>query len=136
MVNLVLYALKFVFIFFLYLFIFLLIRSVLKDTKLASNMNVQASPARLVLNFGKPNSKSFSLTDKAIIGRSETADIQVDDNYVSHNHARITRRGNTYVVQDLGSTNGTFIRGKRIKKEALNNGDELIIGKVPLKFLQ
>jgi len=137
MLNLILYALKFIFILLLYVFIFALIRSVLKDTKLITDIEPQeALPARLVVNFGKNNSQSFALTDKVIIGRSEAADIQLDDNFISFNHARVYKQGSAYLVQDLKSTNGTLLNGKRIKKEALNNGDEITIGKINLKFLQ
>lgn len=137
MLNLVLYGLKFVFIFFLYVFIIALIRSVLKDTKLALDVSVdEPKAARLVLNFGSSDSKSFALSDKVIIGRSEAADINLDDTFASFNHARLYKQGNTYVVQDLKSTNGTLLNGKRIKKETLNNGDVISIGKAKLKFIQ
>ena len=53
-------------------------------------------------------------------------------------HARITRRGAQYFIEDLGSTNGTFInRGRRLlpgDRQPLNDGDEIIIGKTFLKF--
>lgn len=137
MLNLILYGLKFVFIFFLYLFIVALIRSVLKDTKLALDISVdEPKAARLVLNFGASNSKSYALTDKIVIGRSEAADIHIEDTFASFNHARLYKQGNTYVVQDLKSTNGTTLNGKRIKKETLNNGDVITIGKANFKFIQ
>lgn len=137
MLNIILFALKFIFIGLLYVFIFALIRSVLKDTRLVTDVGIdEAAPARLVLNFGMNNSKNFSLTDKVIIGRSEAADIKIDNSFTSYNHARVYKQGNTYVVQDLKSTNGTTVNGEKIKKQTLNNGDVLTIGKVDLKFLQ
>ena len=137
MLNIILYALKFIFIFLLYVFIFALIRSVLKDTKLiVTDVSEEPKVGRLVINFGQNNSQSFALTEKVVIGRSEAADIQLDDNFISFNHARVYKQGNTYLVQDLKSTNGTLLNGKRVKKETLNNGDEITIGKIKLKFLQ
>ena len=137
MVNLILFGLKFVFLGLLYVFIFLLVRSIIKDTKLvADDVIDEPKPAKLILNFGRKNSKTFNLTEKIMIGRSEVADIQIDDTFVSSNHARLQKQGKTYIVHDLKSTNGTFINGKKIKKETLNNGDELKIGKNEFKFLQ
>ncbi len=137
MFNLVLFGLKFVFVALLYVFIFALVRTVIKDTKLVSdNVVEEAKPARLVADFGKSSSKSFALTEKVLIGRSETADISLEDNFLSSNHVRITRQGQTYVIQDLKSTNGTLLNGEPIKKATLNDGDEIAIGQTKLKFLQ
>ncbi len=137
MINLVLFSLKFVFLGLLYLFIFLLVRSIMKDTKIAAaDVIDEPKPAKLILNFGDKNSKTFNLTDKVIIGRSEGADIQLEDSFASSSHAKLQKQGATYVVQDLKSTNGTLLNGNKIKKETLNSGDEIKIGKNKFKFLQ
>lgn len=137
MLNLILFGLKFVFVGLLFLFIFALIRTILKDTSLVVDSGVsETTAAKLVLNFGQEDSKTFSLTDKILIGRAETADIQIEDTFSSNNHARIYKQGSTYIVQDLKSTNGTKVNGAPIKKATLNDGDELAIGKAIFKFLQ
>lgn len=136
-VNVVLFGLKFIFIALLYVLILLLIRAVFKDTKLATSQTIdEPAPARLVLNFGSADSKSFALADKLVIGRSEAADITLEDDFASANHARINRQGNTYVIQDLKSTNKTRVNGAEIGKAALSDGDEISIGKTKLKFIQ
>jgi pSer/pThr/pTyr-binding forkhead associated (FHA) protein len=67
-------------------------------------------------------------------------DLDADDPEakVSRRHARITRRGEQYFVEDLGSTNGTFInRGRRLlpgDRHPLRDGDEVIVGKTFLRF--
>jgi pSer/pThr/pTyr-binding forkhead associated (FHA) protein len=57
---------------------------------------------------------------------------------VSRRHARVTFRDGQYFLEDLGSTNGTFVnRGKRLSpgtRQALNDGDEIIVGKTFLRF--
>lgn len=62
----------------------------------------------------------------ATIGRWEDNDIVVDDRWVSRYHARIRRDGDTYLVEDLDSKNGTFVNGRRITQPVtLSDGDEV-----------
>ena len=60
------------------------------------------------------------------IGRWEDNDVVIDDRWVSRYHAQVRREGNEYVVQDLGSKNGTFVNGRRIAAPTvLADGDEI-----------
>jgi hypothetical protein len=69
------------------------------------------------------------------IGRSEAADIAIEDQFVSHMHARVTRRGAYHFVVDLGSTNGTFLNDRRIESDAqLKVRDHLRIGQSILRY--
>ena len=69
------------------------------------------------------------------IGRSEAADLPISDQFVSHMHARILRRGAYHFVQDLGSTNGTFLNDRRVDKDAaLKVHDALRIGQTTLRY--
>jgi hypothetical protein len=70
------------------------------------------------------------------IGRSEASGISVpDDSFVSHMHARIMRRGAYHFVEDLGSTNGTFLNDRRIEQDAqLKVHDELRVGQTILRY--
>jgi hypothetical protein len=104
--------------------------------------------AALVINRGRSAGKEFPVhEDEAYIGRWDAdsgifpdVDLDSDDPEakVSRRHARITRRGEQYYIEDLGSTNGTFInRGRRLlpgDRQPLNDGDEIIIGKTFLRF--
>ena len=61
--------------------------------------------------------------------------LQIDDAFVSHMHARILRRGQFYFVEDLGSTNGTFVNGQRVSGDAqLRVRDELRFGETVLRY--
>jgi hypothetical protein len=107
-----------------------------------------AAHARLTINRGRAAGKEFPVhEDEAYIGRWDAdsgifpdVDLDADDPEakVSRRHARITRRGEQYFIEDLGSTNGTFInRGRRLlpgDRQPLNDGDEIIIGKTFLRF--
>jgi FHA domain len=69
------------------------------------------------------------------IGRSEAADLSITDQYVSHMHARILRRGAYHFVEDLGSTNGTFLNDRRVERDAqLKVHDALRIGRTTLRY--
>ena len=104
--------------------------------------------ARLVIEKGRSSGKQFTLSDtEAQIGRWDAdggifpdVDLDTDDPEakVSRRHARITLSNGQYFLEDLGSTNGTFInRGKRLppgQRQVLCDGDEIIVGKTFLRF--
>jgi flagellar basal body-associated protein FliL len=75
--------------------------------------------------------------DAVILGRSPDADLTVDEGHVSGKHARVFTRDNRVFVEDLGSTNGTFVNGRRITAATpLTSGDTLQLGTVvKLRFL-
>lgn len=105
--------------------------------------------AKLIIQRGGTIGKEFMLTDsESNIGRWDAdggifpdVDLDQDDPEakVSRRHARIIHQSGQYLIEDLGSTNGTFInRGRRLlpgNRHPLNNGDEIIVGKTFLKFV-
>ena len=109
---------------------------------------VNTPHARLVIYRGRSVGKEFLLNDdESHIGRWDAdggifpdVDLDADDPEakVSRRHARITRRGGQYYIEDLGSTNGTFVnRGRRLlpgDRQPLRDGDEVIVGKTFLRF--
>jgi hypothetical protein len=69
------------------------------------------------------------------IGRSEAAGLSIADQFVSHMHARILKRGPYHFVEDLGSTNGTFLNDRRVERDAqLKVRDSLRIGQTILRY--
>jgi len=91
--------------------------------------------AKLVLRFNGDFVKEYEL-DKEIltIGRKAENDIHIDNLAVSGNHAKILTILNDSFIEDLDSTNGTFVDGNKITKHALQNGECILIGKHELKF--
>ena len=69
-----------------------------------------------------------------VIGRSRECDLRVSDGNASRRHAEITREGDTFVLVDLGSTNGTELNGRRVTREELADGDTITIGATDLVF--
>ena len=93
-------------------------------------------PAHLVLSLNSSVLGEFSLDKERItIGRKPENDIQVDNLAVSGQHCAIITILNDSFLEDLDSTNGTFVNGKLVKKHALKNGDIVSIGKHELKYL-
>ena len=105
---------------------------------------VTAQPKRVVLDqatltvLTRPSpGRAIELTsDRMVIGRGQNADIAIEDVGVSRQHARISRwMGLAYMIEDLGSSNGTFVNGKGIQRAVIENGDRIQIGpNVVLRF--
>ena len=93
-----------------------------------------AAPAALVrlTAFG---GESHQLGSRAVVGRLESCDIPVSDKSVSREHARLSRLRDGYVIEDLGSTNGTMVNGQRINEAVLlRPGDLVTIGSVEFRY--
>ena len=124
----------------------------LKEEKQNSDENLQENAkgfhATLVIERGTSVGTEFILSsDESNIGRWDAdngifPDVDLDSHdpeaKVSRRHARIIRDNGKYLIEDLGSTNGTFInRGRRLipgNAQLLNDGDEIIVGKTFLRF--
>jgi FHA domain-containing protein/zinc ribbon protein len=73
---------------------------------------------------------------RTTIGRSPDNDIFLDDVTVSRKHAVLSQNGNEFLIEDLGSLNGTFVNRRRIESPMrLESGDEVQIGKYRLSFI-
>jgi len=77
---------------------------------------------------------TFPLGPRTTLGRHPGNDIRLSDREVSKEHAAIERNGATFVLRDLGSSNGTFVNGRRIRELKLREGDELVLGNCRLVF--
>ena len=112
------------------------------------NQHPKGVHATLLIERGASVGTEFRLTsDESYIGRWDAdngifPDVDLDTHdpeaKVSRRHARIIKENGRYMVEDLGSTNGTFInRGRRLipgARQPLNDGDEIIVGKTFLRF--
>ena len=119
-----------------------------EDSQAARRDPGAAPHAKLVIHRGRSVGKEFPMCeDESHIGRWDAdggifpdVDLDSDDPEakVSRRHARITRRAGQYYIEELGSTNGTFVnRGRRLlpgDRQPLRDGDEVIVGKTFLKF--
>ena len=70
------------------------------------------------------------------IGRGLSADVHIDDTSVSRRHARVVERSGRAWLLDDRSMNGTWVNGKRVDAAILSNGDEIVLGRVTLRFVE
>ena len=73
--------------------------------------------------------------DRTTLGRRPYNDIVIDNLAVSGEHAMVQMTGSEVYLQDLNSTNGTYVNGKSIKKQLLQNGDSIEVGKYKIKYV-
>jgi pSer/pThr/pTyr-binding forkhead associated (FHA) protein len=149
--QLVLDLLKYVFLAVLYIFVWRSVRAVLAElrpqARAAPARRPAPTPSRPPPKRNKPpgkvavvegsalKGKAFELTDELLIGRADKCHLVLDDNYVSQVHARIFARNGAYMIEDLGSTNGTYLNRKRITSPVeLQRGDQVKIGKTVMEM--
>jgi FHA domain/zinc-ribbon domain len=93
-------------------------------------------PALVVRSGGGRTGETFHPEgERTTIGRSPDCEIFLDDVTVSRQHAVLVERDGSFVIEDQGSLNGTFVNRRRIESAVLDDGDELQIGKYRLTFL-
>jgi len=132
------WLLRLLFLTLLYLFLWGVVRVLLRDLRAAARepgaelgrLLVLASPT------GEPAvGAAFSLDAVTTLGRDVNNTIVVDDEFASGRHAVLTYRGRAWYLEDLGSTNGSFVNGILVEGVApLGFGDELQLGNVRLRL--
>lgn len=92
---------------------------------------------RLVIREGPGVGRDHVLgVGACVLGRDPGSDFVLDDELASRRHAQVVGRGGGWVLEDLGSTNGTLVNGKRVKRAPLADGDTIRVGNILLRFVQ
>lgn len=89
----------------------------------------RAGPLRLL----RPDGTSVELRAGLTIGRSEENDVVVRDGRVSRRHARIVAAGSGFAIEDAGSTNGTVVDGKPVRRAGVHPGTTIVVGETVLE---
>jgi diguanylate cyclase (GGDEF)-like protein len=98
--------------------------------------DAQAATATLVVLSGSNVGEMYRLDkDQMVIGRGDKVDVRLVDEGISREHARLVKDEGRVVLEDLGSTNGTYCNGQRVQRHPLTEGDKILIGSTTiLKF--
>jgi hypothetical protein len=135
---LTIWVVRLLFLVLLYLFLFGIARTLLRDLRAAAaEPNVEVGRLVVLASPGGEPAQSSTLSLDAIttLGRDVNNAIVIDDQFASSEHAVLTFRGRTWYVEDLESTNGTFVNGSPVDGVApLGYGDELQIGQVRMRL--
>lgn len=137
MFNLVLFILKVAFLALLYIFLAFVVSGALRDIPSTAERAERRGRLRayLLVHPGNGETKRIRLHDNFSIGRSDDNDLVLDNQFVSHHHAKILATSDGFVLQDLESTNGTFLDGKRVYELVpLRNGAAVGIGKASIVY--
>src|SRR5262249_51168901 len=99
------------------------------DIESFSQVSASSDKACLVVIYGPELGKRAALGVAPFeIGRSSRSDLPIDQESISRHHARISFDGQRHVIQDLGSTNGTFVNDVTVKQQQLKDGDQIKLG--------
>jgi hypothetical protein len=135
---LAIWVLRLIFLALLYAFLFLVVRTLVRDLRSAAR-EPTLELGRLVVTASPggepPAGASFALDAITSLGRDVNNSIVVEDEFVSATHAALTYRGRAWYVEDLGSTNGTFVNGSQVDGlSPVAFGDEIQLGQVKLRL--
>jgi hypothetical protein len=101
-----------------------------------NRVSVSSDRSCLVVIYGPELGKRAALGQGSFeIGRSSRCDLPIDQESISRNHARISWDGQRHVIEDLGSTNGTFVNETVVKRTPLKDGDQIKVGRSILKYM-
>jgi pSer/pThr/pTyr-binding forkhead associated (FHA) protein len=132
------WVVRILFLVLLYVFLFGIARALLRDLRAAAREpTVEIGRLVVVASPGGEPAAGTTLALDAIttLGRDVNNAVVVDDEFVSAEHAVLTFRGRTWYVEDLNSTNGTFVNGSPVDGVApLGYGDEIQLGQVRLRL--
>lgn len=123
--------LKLIFIALIYLFLWQIGKSIGAHIGPSQSMRRSRKGGELVIVRSDSGAgRRFPIGAPVVLGRSDDADILVDDAYASEFHVRIGLQDGAVMLNDLGSTNGTYVNGRRVTvPTALQKGDAVQIGK-------
>jgi pSer/pThr/pTyr-binding forkhead associated (FHA) protein len=141
-------TLRYLFLALLFAFVFAVARSVYREMEPAPRPGAEKAAAKkakakakgkasLVIPSpaGRRRQAGWELGEEMIIGRSPECGISLDDEFASNLHAKIYQLEGRFYIEDLGSTNGTYVNGRRINYPTeLRGGDNIKIGRTAMEF--
>lgn len=135
MPEVLLTSLRLIFLALVYLFVWQVARSISSNLGLRQGGRKRRAGTRLVvIRSDTQQGLDFTVRDSTVMGRSSESDVVLDDPYASEFHLRLTVKDERLVITDLGSTNGTYVNGRRVTAPVdLGRGDSIQVGKTVME---
>ncbi len=122
--------LKLIFLLLIYVFLWQVARSMRSHVSPGARRPAKAAREMLVVRSDTLAGQRYGLERPKVVGRSDDADIIIDDSYASEFHLRVGLQDGEVMLNDLGSTNGTYLNGRRVTvPTVITKGDSIQIGK-------
>ncbi|HEY7563703.1 MAG TPA: FHA domain-containing protein [Acidimicrobiia bacterium] len=135
MPELILTVLRLIFLALIYIFLWQIARGIARHLGVSRGDTGRKTANRVtVVRSDTQAGLSFNVTGATVLGRSDQSDVILEDPYASEFHLRLVALDGTLTVSDLGSTNGTYVNGRRITTPTnLRRGDALQVGKTVME---
>lgn len=135
MPDVILALLRLIFLGLVYLFVWQVARGIATHLGVHAERRKRKGTKVVVVRSDTQSGLDFTVTDATVLGRSDEADVVLDDPYASEFHLRLVASEDGLTLHDLGSTNGTYLNGRRVTAPAeLRRGDAVQVGKTVMEI--
>jgi hypothetical protein len=134
MPDIILALLRLIYLGLVYLFVWQVARGIATHLGIHADRRKRRGTKVVVVRSESQAGLDFTVTDATVLGRSDEADIVIDDPYASEFHLRLVAQEGGLTLHDLGSTNGTYLNGRRVTAPTeLRRGDAVQVGKTVME---
>jgi pSer/pThr/pTyr-binding forkhead associated (FHA) protein len=135
MPDVILALLRIIFLGLLYLFVWQVARAIGSHLGISVRRKRKEGSRVLFVRSESQRGQEFEVNDVVVLGRSDETDFVIDDPYASEFHLRLVSQENGMMLHDLGSTNGTYVNGRRVSAPTeLKRGDTIQVGKTVMEI--
>lgn len=135
MPDVILALLRIIFLGLVYLFVWQVARAIGSHLGISIRRNRKEGSRVLFVRSESQQGQEFEVNDVVVVGRSDETDFVIDDPYASEFHLRLVSQENGMMLHDLGSTNGTYVNGRRVSAPTeLKRGDTIQVGKTVMEI--
>lgn len=135
MPDLILAILRIIFLGLVYLFVWQVARAIGSHLGISVRRKRKEGRRVLFVRSDTQQGQEYEVNDVVVMGRSEETDVVLNDPYASEFHLRFVAREDGLMLHDLGSTNGTYVNGRRISAPTqLRRGDTVQVGKTVMEI--
>lgn len=135
MPDIILALLRIIFLGLVYLFVWQVARAIGSHLGISVRRKRKVGNRVLFVRSESQQGQEFEVSDVTVLGRSDETDVVLDDPYASEFHFRLVSSENGMTLHDLGSTNGTYVNGRRVSAPTqLRHGDTIQVGKTVMEI--